>query len=89
MMWAARRGVAFTNLEVEVQADYDLRGQFGDDAVSPAYHEVRYVITVESDAPEADVIQVLDEADAHSPYHAVFAEPQTLRREVRILPLVS
>lgn len=83
-MWMARRGVPHSSLEVEVQADYDARGDLGVGDVPPGYGEMRYVVNVESDAPEADVQRVLDEADTHSAYLAVFSQPQRLRREVRI-----
>lgn len=86
-MWAARLGVPLTRLEVEVQADYDVRGELGvDDDVSPAYPEVRYVVTVESDAPEEEVRRVLDTADRYSSYLTIWREPMTLVREVRLNP---
>lgn len=84
LRFAARRGVPITSLEVEVQADYDARGELAVADVTPAYTEVRYVVTVESDAPEGEVLAVLDEADEHSPYLCVFREPIAVRREVRV-----
>jgi uncharacterized OsmC-like protein len=84
MMWAAKRGVAIDALEVEIQADYDSRGYHGVGEVAPGYEEIRYLVRVESGAPEAEVLGMLDEADAHSDYLAVFARPQKLRREVQI-----
>ena len=86
MMYAAKLNVLISQLEVEVQADYDDGALFGVSAVPPGYLEVRYTITVESEAPEADILHVLDEGDAHSPYLDVFARSQKCRREVRILP---
>lgn len=84
-MWAARRGVALSRIEVEVQADYDVRGELGvSDDVDPGYQEVRYVVTVESEAPEEEVRAVLDEADRCSPYLDVFGRAHRLEREVRI-----
>src|SRR2546425_12473649 len=66
-MWSARRGVPLTRLEVEVQADYDSRGELGGAEGSPAYSQVRCVVTVESPAPEAEVRKGLEEAESHSP----------------------
>ena len=84
-MWAARLGVAFDSLEVEVQADYDVRGELGvDDAVRPGYGAVRYVVTVTSASSEDDVLRVLDAADRHSSYLDIFARGVPLAREVRI-----
>ncbi len=84
-MWAAKRGVPLSSLEVEVQADYDARGHYGVADVTPGYTEVRYVVTIESEAPESDILKMLDEADARTPYLNVFAEPQPVRREVRLV----
>lgn len=80
--WAARRGVPIQELTVEIEADYDARGELGvDDDVSPAYSEVRVVVTVESEAPEAEVCAALSEAEAHSPWLTVFEEPVRVVRE--------
>ncbi len=84
VMWAAKYGVPLSALEVEVQADYDSRGTHGIGGVSPGYQEVRYLVTIESDAPEADILRLLDEADRHTTYLDVFRNPQNVRREVRI-----
>ena len=84
--WAARRGLPVTALEVEIQADYDARGEYGvDDDISPAYSEVRYVITVTSPAPEEEVEAVLEEAEAHCTYLKIFTEPQRVCRELRTI----
>jgi uncharacterized OsmC-like protein len=89
MMYAAKLGVPIAGLEVEIQADYDDGALFGVAAVPAGYSEVRYVVTVESDAPEADILRVLDESDAHDPYLDVFRRAQPCRREVRISPVES
>lgn len=84
-MWAARLGVPLERLEVEVQADYDVRGELGvSDDVSPGYSEVRYVVTVESDAPRERVMEMLDTADRYSSYLDIWTRPVALRREVRL-----
>ena len=82
--WAAKLGVAFSRLEVEVQADYDSGGYHGLPDVAAGYSQVRYIVAVESDASEADVLRVLDEADAHSPYLDIFTRAIDVRRDVRI-----
>ena len=84
-MWAARLGVPCDAIDVEVQADYDSRGELGvADDVRPGYSEIRYVVTVVSASPEQDVLRVLDTADRYSAYRDVFANDVPLRREVRI-----
>lgn len=83
-LWAAYCGVPLDVVAVEIQADYDAAGHYGLGDVTPGYSEVRYVITVESDASEHEIAELLDEADTHTPYLAVFGEPQPLRRELRV-----
>jgi uncharacterized OsmC-like protein len=83
-MWASEAGVPIDRLEVEVRADYDVRGEYGLDAEIPAvYRALTYTVTVESPAPEADVLRVLDDADARSPWLQMYLRPVPARREVR------
>jgi len=89
MMWAARKDLPITSLEVEVQADYDVRGELGVADISPSYTEVRYVVTVETTAPEEDVRRVLDEADARSSWADIFRRGQNTRRELRVVAPVG
>ena len=85
MLRAAKYNVPISSLEVAVEADYDTGALVGTSATPPGYREVRYIVTVESGASDADVRRVIDEADAHSPYLHVFMFPQVCRRTVRIL----
>jgi uncharacterized OsmC-like protein len=84
MMRAAKWGITVEALEVEVQADYDDGALFGVSDKDPGYLEVRYIVTIETDAPEEDILKWLDEADEHSPYLDVFSRGQTCKREVHI-----
>jgi uncharacterized OsmC-like protein len=84
-MWAARMGVPIDALEVQVEADYDSRGELGvSDEVHPGYQQVRYIVSVTSPAPEQDVRRVIETADKYSPYRDVFARAHDVRRELRI-----
>ncbi len=84
-LWAAKLGVPLTSVEVEVHADYDARGMFGIDSSVPAgWTGVRYIVTVESTAPEADVRRLLDYADSVSPLLDDFARALPVERELRI-----
>ena len=85
-MWAARLGVPIESLDVEVEADYDSRGELGvSDEVSPGYAQVRYRVTVTSPAPEEDVRRMLDTADKYSPYRDVYARAHDVQRVTRII----
>ena len=79
--WAARLGVPIGSLEVEVEADFDARGELGvGDGIPPGYSEVRYAIAIESPAPKHEVDRLLDLAEHHSPYLDVFGRAVPLRR---------
>ena len=84
-MWASRMQVPIASLEVEIQADYDVRGELGaSDDVRPGYGEIRYVVKVESDAPVEDVEKMLEIAERRSPWLDVVANATPMRREVHI-----
>ena len=86
MMRAAAKNIPVTGIEVEIQADYDDGALFGTTAgVPPGYLEIRYVVTIDSEAPENTLMELLDEADKHSPYLDVFKRSQTCLREVKII----
>jgi uncharacterized OsmC-like protein len=86
-IWAARLGVACDVIEVEVQADYDVRGELGvANDVRPGYATIRYVVSVVSTSSEEDVLRMLDTADRCSSYRDMFANGVPLTREVRITP---
>ena len=86
MMWAARLEIPVRSLEVEVQADYDVRGELAvEDNVRPGYTRMRYIVTIDSDAPEADVMRLLDTADRYSSWRDDLANPVPMEREVRMV----
>jgi uncharacterized OsmC-like protein len=85
-MWAARLGVPIESLDVEVEADYDRRGELGvSDEVPPGYTQVRYSVSVTSPAPEEQVRNVIDTADRYSPYRDVYARAHDVRRSALII----
>lgn len=87
VMKAAELGISIKNLQVEVAADFDNGALLGTAAkdVPPGYGEVRYTVTVESDAPEEKIMQMLDNGDMHSPYLDVFSRAQKCVRTVNIV----
>ena len=85
-MWAARMNVPIRSLEVEVHADYDARGELGiDDSVRPGYTEMRVVVSIGSDAPESDVLAMMEMAERHSSYLDDYRNPVPVKREVRFV----
>jgi uncharacterized OsmC-like protein len=84
-MWSARLGIPIDSLEVEVQADFDVRGELGvDESIPPGYLTVSYRVTVESSAPESEVMRLLDTADKFSAWRDDYERAIPLKREVRI-----
>ena len=85
-MWAARLEVPIRSLTVEVRARYDVRGELGaDESIRPGYADIVYVVTVDSDAPEADVLRLLDIADRHSSWLDDLRNPVPVSREVQFV----
>ena len=84
-MRAAYLGVPIRGVEVELRADTDVRGLFCGQAEVPNYSDLAYIVTVDSDAPEGELLRMLDEADERSPYLQLFRKSQSLSREVRVL----
>jgi hypothetical protein len=76
--------VAIETLEVEVQADFDARGELGMDHVPPGYTEVRYVVRVGSPASRQALDDLLALAERHSPYLDVFGRAMALRRVLHV-----
>jgi uncharacterized OsmC-like protein len=86
MMRAATMNILVTSLEVEIEADYDDGALFGTtQGIPPGYLDIRYTVTIDSDAPEEKIMEMLDEADRHSPYLDVFSRAQQCHREVKII----
>ena len=84
-IWAARMGVSIDSLEVEVQADFDARGELGMGVgVYPGYSQVRYEVSIESKADKNEVDMLLSLAERHSPYLDVFGRAMDLSRFLRL-----
>ena len=84
MIHAVRLSVPISSLEVEIQADYDLHGEYGLNSTPAGYLAIRYIVNVESDADEADILRVLDETDEVDSILDTFRRPIPLERELRL-----
>ena len=73
----AERDIPISGLGREVQGDWDKSAANG-------YTGLRYIVTVESSAPEEDIRQAIEENDAGSFGLAVIKDPVKTHREVRI-----
>jgi uncharacterized OsmC-like protein len=84
MRWAAKMGIQIDELEVEVHADYNTRGELGFDKIHPGYNKVKYIVNIVSPAPKVDIIKMMDMADKYSSYIDHFVRPIELEREVNL-----
>ena len=84
-IWAARLGIPIDALEVEVQADFDVRGELGvGEHITPGYQEVRYMVSIDSPASQETLAELLETAERHSPYLDVYSRALTMRRVLRL-----
>ena len=84
-MWAARLNVQIDALEIEVQADYDVRGELGvNDEVRPGYSQIRYIVNVSSPASPEEIERWLDVADRYSSWRDNIANAVPVVSERRI-----
>ncbi|HET6347802.1 MAG TPA: OsmC family protein [Candidatus Krumholzibacteria bacterium] len=84
VIWAAHLGVPVSNVEVEIQADFDARGQHDVPGVDPGFSEVRYHVRIQSDAPQADIERVVETSDRASMVGDVFRRAHTLKRTLSV-----
>ena len=82
--WAARLDVPLDALEVEVEADFDARGELGMGDVPAGYSVVRFRVSIESPAARERLDELLSLAERHSPYLDVFGRAMALSRAVRL-----
>lgn len=75
-MWAARMGVPFDAVSVDVIAEYDARGELGvSDEVPPGYTKVTFKVRVASTAPEAELRRLFDVAERHTSWLDLVRRP--------------
>lgn len=65
---AAKRGIDFRDLRIEVEGDHDLRGYLGiGTETRPGFGAIRYTVHVDTDASDAVLEEILKAAEAGSP----------------------
>lgn len=83
--WAARMEIPINALEVEVQADFDARGELGvDEHVPPGYQNVRCFVSIDSPASQDALNELINRAERHSPYNDVFGRALKMERVIRL-----
>jgi uncharacterized OsmC-like protein len=82
---AAVMGIPIDDLEVIVHSDYDARGEFGLSDDPPGYIRLRVLVSIDSPAPRAELLEMLDLADQRSSVLDDFRRSIDVVREVRHL----
>lgn len=82
---AARHGVPLRSVRVLVETDAAVAGMLlADSPERPGFNAVRYRVEIDSPAPVADVMRVLDEGDRLSPVLDDLVRPASVERTVAI-----
>lgn len=84
-MWAARLNVEFRSIEVKVETEVDSGGLLGTNDCVAGYSVVKYHVKIDSDASEAQINEIIDAADAHSPILDVFQRPVSCKRTITFI----
>jgi uncharacterized OsmC-like protein len=84
-LWAARLDVELADVHLELRCEYDERGQLGVAAdVAIGWRCIHWVVTLVSDAADAELLRVVDTAHRYSPMLANLAREITRTFELRI-----
>jgi uncharacterized OsmC-like protein len=68
VLHAAARGIRIESILTELEGDIDLQGLLGlDDAVSPGYRAIRMKMDIVADCSDAELDELLQFAQQHSP----------------------
>jgi uncharacterized OsmC-like protein len=85
MMWAAYFDIPIDGCEVVVEADYDARGMLGlDDSLPAGWSDLRYKVTLKTDAPADRVREMVEHADRYSSILDFYRRPHDIARELVI-----
>jgi uncharacterized OsmC-like protein len=81
---AALLGIPIDNIEIDVESDFDARGMLYLSDDPPGFDGIRYKVHIESSAPEEEIMQMIEEADRHSPVLDDFRRAIPVERDVTI-----
>jgi uncharacterized OsmC-like protein len=84
-LWAARLDVELSDVQLELRCEYDERGQLGVAAdAAIGWRSIHWVVTLVSDAADAELLRVVETAHRYSPMLANLAREVTRTFELRI-----
>lgn len=81
---AAVLGIPIDKIEVDVESDFDASAMLYLSDRPPGFDAIRYRVYIESPATEEQIMQVIEDADLHSPVLDDFRRAIPVEREVTI-----
>jgi uncharacterized OsmC-like protein len=81
---AVMSNVSVTAVEVDVEADYDDRGMYDMDGVSPGFTEFRLFINVDSTAPHEKISEIVESSLKTDTWFAVFTNSQKISTNLTV-----
>ena len=81
---AAVLEIPIEKIEVDVESDFDARGMLYITDDPPGFEALRYRVYIESPALKEQIIELIEEADSHSPVLDDFRRAIPVEREVTI-----
>ena len=83
--WATNLGIALDDVEVDVEADIDLRGFFGlEEAVRAGFGEVRVSVTPKGPETAERYRELAEAVDAHCPVLDLFSNATPVRTRLAV-----
>ncbi len=81
---AAVLGIPVDSIEIDVESDFDARGMLHLSDDPPGFEALRYKVRIESPASKEKIMQMIEEADQHSPVLDDFSRAIPVERQVEI-----
>jgi uncharacterized OsmC-like protein len=90
IVWAAHEDVTINKVSVEIQAEYDIRGNLGiDSKVRSGITALHYVVRVESPEDPQTIQRLIDLSDERDYVLDIFAGALQPTREIHISPVTG
>jgi hypothetical protein len=67
---------------MNIEADFDARGEFGFHNVSPGYSEIRYEIIISSNEDLRKIKSLINKSEKHSSFYELFKKGTRLKKRI-------
>lgn len=82
VMWAAKLNLDIKSIEMNIEADFDARGEFGFDNISPGYSEIRYEIIISSNEDFKKIKSLINKSEKHSSFYELFNKGTRIKKRI-------